>query len=317
MTAAAPPRFRHEAYLHRGDAEFLTGMVGYVREGLAQGDAVVVVEPRPRLELLADALAEDVDRVRLVDITELGTNPGRLIPLLGSLVAEHGGAGRGLRVVGEGVYAGRRPAEIAECSVHEALVDHAFGPGPAWRLLCPYDVDAVPSGAVAAAMRTHATVRTPGGSEPSPSYVAACDGADLATLTTGADPLPPPTDVVLRGEFGRRDLPAVRRTVRQFAQSCGLSEEQATRLEQAASELAANSVQHGGGTGSIGLWWEPDAVVVEFTDPGRLQDPLAGRRPPEDEQGPGMGLYLVHQLCDLVQVRTGPAGTTVRISTWT
>jgi hypothetical protein len=29
-----------------------------------------------------------------------------------------------------------------------------------------------------------------------------------------------------------------------------------------------------------------------------------------------MGLYLVQQLCDLVQTRTGPSGTTVRISTW-
>jgi hypothetical protein len=29
-----------------------------------------------------------------------------------------------------------------------------------------------------------------------------------------------------------------------------------------------------------------------------------------------MGLYLVQQLCDLVQLRTGPGGTTVRVSTW-
>jgi hypothetical protein len=29
-----------------------------------------------------------------------------------------------------------------------------------------------------------------------------------------------------------------------------------------------------------------------------------------------MGLYLVHQLCDLVQVRTGLSGTIVRVSTW-
>jgi hypothetical protein len=30
-----------------------------------------------------------------------------------------------------------------------------------------------------------------------------------------------------------------------------------------------------------------------------------------------MGLYLVQQLCDLVQIRTGAAGTTVRVLTWT
>jgi anti-sigma regulatory factor (Ser/Thr protein kinase) len=30
----------------------------------------------------------------------------------------------------------------------------------------------------------------------------------------------------------------------------------------------------------------------------------------------GMGLYLVQQLCNLVQVRTGPTGTTVRVVSW-
>ena len=316
MTAPAPPRFRHDVLLHHGDAEFLAGVLDHVHEGLARGDTVVVAEPRARLELLADALAGDACHVRLVDIAEAGPNPGRLLPLLSSLVAEHAGAGRGLRVVGEGAHAGRRPAELAECAVHEALVNHAFGPGPEWRLLCPYDAAALPAATVEAALRTHPTVRTPSGAGPSPSYVGAGDGADLASLT-GVAPLPPPTDVVLRGEFGRCDLPAVRRTVRQFARSCGLPEEQVANLELAASELAANSVQHGGGTGSVGLWRDPDAVVVEFTDAGRLEDPIAGRRRPEGGQESGMGLYLVHQLCDLVQVRTGPAGTTVRVSTWT
>ncbi len=57
-------------------------------------------------------------------------------------------------------------------------------------------------------------------------------------------------------------------------------------------------------------------MVVEFTSPRRLTDPLAGRRRPDPWAEGGMGLYLVHHLCDLVQVRTGPAGTTVRVSTW-
>ena len=155
----------------------------------------------------------------------------------------------------------------------------------------------------------------PEGGGANPDYAARGDGADLAALT-GTTPLPPPTDVVLRGEFGRPDLPAVRRTVGQFARSCGLAEEQTTNLELAASELAANSVRHGGGRGSVGMWREPDAVVVEFTDAGRICDPLAGRRRPADGRDPGAGLYVVHQLCDLVQVRTGPSGTTVRVSTW-
>ena len=87
-------------------------------------------------------------------------------------------------------------------------------------------------------------------------------------------------------------------------------------LELAASELATNSVRHGGGRGSVALWEDAGAAVVEFTDAGRFADPLAGRLPPRPDQEGCSGLYLLQQLCDLVQVRSTDAGTTVRVSTW-
>jgi len=47
-------------------------------------------------------------------------------------------------------------------------------------------------------------------------------------------------------------------------------------------------------------------------DYGWITDPLAGQqRQPADE--PGHGLWVVNQVCDLVEVRTGQAGTTVRL----
>lgn len=61
---------------------------------------------------------------------------------------------------------------------------------------------------------------------------------------------------------------------------------------------------------------EDNAAVVEFSDDGRLTDPLTGRFTPTLEQEGGRGLFLVHQLCDLVQVRSSEQGTTVRIFTW-
>jgi anti-sigma regulatory factor (Ser/Thr protein kinase) len=101
-----------------------------------------------------------------------------------------------------------------------------------------------------------------------------------------------------------------------YARSCGLSQEQVEILGLAASELATNSVRHGGGAGTVAMWREPGAVVVEFSDPGRLADPLAGRlMPPVDAEG-GRGVYLVNQLCDLVQLRSSADGTTVRVLTW-
>jgi anti-sigma regulatory factor (Ser/Thr protein kinase) len=314
MTAPVAKGFVHEAVFYRDDAEFVALVGGYLREGLERNEALVVVEPRPHLDLLRDDLGNDAAAVHWLDMADVGANPGRIIPLWADIVTGHGSTGRPVRGVGEPAFTARRPAELVEAEVHEALIDSAFSPGAPWRLLCPYD-RRLPAAVLAGALRTHATWWDAHGSRVSLDYLPPCDGVDLATLPACA-PLPPPSDVVLRGEFALRDVPAVRRTVRAYARSCGLDTEQVETLELAASELASNCIRHGGGTGSVAMWREPDAVAVEFSCPGRLTDPMAGRRRPDPLGNGGMGLYLVHQLCDLVQTRTGPAGTTVRVLTW-
>jgi len=56
---------------------------------------------------------------------------------------------------------------------------------------------------------------------------------------------------------------------------------------------------------------------MEVTDGGHIDDPLVGRRMPLPLASGGRGVYLVNQLCDLVQIRSSPKGTTVRIHAWT
>jgi hypothetical protein len=48
-------------------------------------------------------------------------------------------------------------------------------------------------------------------------------------------------------------------------------------------------------------------------DSGQITDPLARHRAPSDDVAGGQGLWLVNQVCDLVQARSGPAGTTTRL----
>ena len=308
---AVPARgFEHEVLFYRDDEGFLAGLLPFITDGLERDEAVVVAEPRPRMELLRDALGDDAVAVSFLDMAEIGANPARIIGVWAAALEKHTAAGQQLRGIGEPAFHGRRELEFVECQLHEQLLNHAFDGGPAWRLLCPYDEVKLPRAVVRAALHTHPIQTTVTDRQAIDSF--ARDGH----VEGFAAPLPKPTDAVLRGEFGSTDVPATRRTVAQYARRCGLSQEQVEILELAASELATNSIRYGGGAGMLAMWVEPDAVVIEFTDSGHLADPLTGRlMPPLDSPG-GRGLYLVHQLCDLVQVRSSPRGTTVRVITW-
>jgi anti-sigma regulatory factor (Ser/Thr protein kinase) len=307
---AAPGGFEHEVLFYRDDETFLAGLLPFVREGLDRDEAVVVAEPPARLELLRSALGPGSEAVRWLDVTELGGNPARLIGACETLLAEATAAGRALRGVGESAWAGRHDAEYTECRLHELLLATAFGDGPPWRLLCPYDQVHLPRDVRTGALRSHPLVATPTGRRPSTAFSPDAAAADFGT------PLPPPTEGVLRGTYGPDDLRPTRRTVASFARSCGLSAERSQALEVAAAELATNSVRHGGGSGSLAMWRTDGAAVVEFSDSGRMTEPLVGRIPPAVDRQGGRGLYLVNQLCDLVQVRSGSWGTTVRVTTW-
>ena len=81
----------------------------------------------------------------------------------------------------------------------------------------------------------------------------------------------------------------------------------------AVHELASNSIVHGGGIGVVRAWQDDGAAVCEVRDRGRFDDPLAGRRPPRPGQLGGWGLWIANVACDLVQIRTGAEGTTVRV----
>jgi anti-sigma regulatory factor (Ser/Thr protein kinase) len=82
----------------------------------------------------------------------------------------------------------------------------------------------------------------------------------------------------------------------------------------AVAELAANTLAHTSGPGTLTLWAVDDEVICQVQDQGQITDPLAGRlRPAPDAPGGGRGLWVVHQVCDQVEIRSGRAGTTVRL----
>jgi anti-sigma regulatory factor (Ser/Thr protein kinase) len=97
--------------------------------------------------------------------------------------------------------------------------------------------------------------------------------------------------------------------------AAGLGADPSDDLELAVDEIAANSLLHGGGRGVLRIWVEGSSLVCEVADDGVITDPLVGRREPALDRTGGRGLWLANQLCGLVQIRSGAAGTTVRLHT--
>jgi anti-sigma regulatory factor (Ser/Thr protein kinase) len=134
---------------------------------------------------------------------------------------------------------------------------------------------------------------------------------------TEIDPLhagfPAPPLKARRQEFGLDDLHDVRAHVAAAATAGGLSASRTNDLVVAASELASNSILHGGGRGLASVWGEEGVVFVEIADAGTISDPAVGRERPDPSVEHGRGLYIARQLCDEVWIDTGRSGTRIRL----
>ncbi|MEV0414310.1 sensor histidine kinase [Streptomyces sp. NPDC050448] len=302
-----PGAFVHPALFYQGQAEYLAGVGGFVRTALAAGEPVLVAVPGPRLDALREGLGVGTAQVTWTDMTQLGRNPGRILAALQDFADRY--AGRPARIVGEPIWPGRSQAEVLEATRHEALINTAFA-GRRASVLCPYDVLGLPAAVVSDARRTHPTVIEEGRDLLSPDY------ADASSVCADCDrPLPEPEYGAPWLAYAHGELGEVRAHTEAWARGTALSATRRGDLVLAVSEAAANSLSHGGGKGSLRLWSTSGAgVVAEIRDGGHLADPLAGRRRPSlTSVNGGRGLWMIHQLCDLVEIRSSDSGLTLRL----
>jgi anti-sigma regulatory factor (Ser/Thr protein kinase) len=108
-------------------------------------------------------------------------------------------------------------------------------------------------------------------------------------------------------------LSEVRALVFKHATEAGLTETRANDLVLAVSEVAANTLRHTKSYGTLNIWHDQHEIICEVRDEGTITDPLAGRRLPDPGASGGHGLWLVHQVCDLVELRSDSTGTMVRM----
>lgn len=302
MTVTAGP-FSHVGLLYSGDAEYLDGTIPYILEGLKHDEPVAVAVPSRNLALIEAALGESAADVELIDMSEAGRNPGRILP--GVLLAFADNRPGPVRIIGEPIWAGRTAVEYPACAQHEALINFAFGDRDLG-ILCPYDRTRLDDDVLADAERTHPTLSGADGARPSQGY------APDAVVEKYNLPLPEPRSAdAFRFDLGR--LAAVRRFAQARAEESGLARERVEDLVLAVAELSANSVLHGSGHGVVRVWRDEGHVLCEVVDEGTLSDPLAGRRPASPGQLGGRGLVLVNQVADLVRQYRRPGSTVTRI----
>lgn len=308
-TSPAPAeKFRHEALMYAGWAEFVTGTVPFIRDGVRAGEPVLVVESVDKIEMLRVALGGDADAVLFADMADVGANPARIIPAWHDFVIRHGVAGRRLRGIGEPIWKGRSPEELIECQRHESLLNVAFGHGQPWWLLCPYDTEKLDVAVIDEARRSHEFVTD--GSQAQRSDIFRGLEASGAPFDV---PLPEPGTGVGQMGFGPDGLVSARGLVFDHARAAGLGPARAAELVTALNEVATNSIRHGGGRGILRVWQEHSALICEVRDKGHFDKPLADRERPSHDISAPRGLWLANQLCDLVQIRNLPEGTVVRL----
>jgi anti-sigma regulatory factor (Ser/Thr protein kinase) len=296
--------FEHPALFYRGDQEFLKGTLPFVRDGLIKGEPVAVAVPEANLALLRLALGDDADRVTLIDMTQAGRNPGRIIPgVLRRFADAH--YDRHVRIIGEPIWAGRSETEYPACAQHEALINLAFT-GRQVTILCPYDVARLDPRVVADAEATHPVIIDGYGLRDSPRY-----DPQLMIDATNLELPAPPSDAEVCF-FHKGNLAEVRDFTLERSVKAGLDPDRALDAELAVNELAANSIHHGPGSGTLRIWPEDGHIVCEVEDRGHLADVLVGRSPVDHSKAGGRGVLLVNFLADLVRTHLIPGSTTFR-----
>lgn len=297
--------YRHDALFYSGLEEFADSIGTFAAAGVEADEAVLVVVSAAKIKLLREWLGPLASGVVFGDMAEIGKNPGRIIPVWREFVDAN--THRPMRGVGEPVYPERSADEMLECSRHESLLNIAFDAQEDFWLVCPYDVSVLAEPVVEEALRNH------------PWWVAGDNRRASGTyrpvdlVAPFADPLPPLPGRAQKIRFTARDMHDVRVLLSNVAKTVGFTSEREWDLLVAVSELAANSIQHGGGSGTVRVVRGDDKVVVDVIDTGTVDHPLVGRVNPEVAQSSGRGLWMANQLGDLLQLHSSPSGTVVRL----
>ncbi|MEB3069981.1 anti-sigma factor RsbA family regulatory protein [Mycolicibacter sp. MYC017] len=189
---------------------------------------------------------------------------------------------------------------------HEALINQAFN-GRDGTVICPYDATRLPADVLRDAEVTHPRLRSSGQADkPSPGF-----SPDIIWARYN-EPLPGSPTAATYSINRLADLAGARSFAAKYARWFGMSGQDIAGLQLIVNELATNSLQHARGPRALYLWAADGQLVCQVRDSGRLEDPMAGRRPINRNVAHGRGLFVVNATADLVRIHATASGTTVQ-----
>ncbi len=301
------PTLRHDALLYRDADELRAVASDFARDAAAVAEPVLALLSPASLTVLRDVLDGSGADVEVLDASEAGRNPSRLIPTVSAWLEDRqAGAEARARVISESIWPDRDDVETAECLRHEALVNHALA-DEAVSLLCPFDVAHLGGEVIVGVELTHPRLIDEAGVRDSERY-----GDPLQVARGDLWPQRAPAEPICSLDFDG-DLWALRHSLAELEMLRELSPVRREDLIFAVNEAASNAVRHGDGTCQARVWRDGGRIVSEVVTASVIEDPLAGRRRPHPDAIGGRGLWLINELCDLVEVRSGSEGASVRM----
>jgi anti-sigma regulatory factor (Ser/Thr protein kinase) len=294
---------RHNALVYESKDEYLARVVPFLKAGIEAGEGAVVAHTKPGLAMMREALGPEAVRVTFVDVSGAYTRPARTLAAYHKIYVEQLRKTPALRAVAD-VQFGPDPNEWDLWTGYEAVFNRSFGHLPVW-VLCSYDANGTPDPIIEGVWQTHPVVVADDSWNSSDRY----QDPDqlLRRITQATVPL-----TGLRPIPFRRGAEELREQLARELAADKTSEAQSLDLLLAATEIANNAVQHGGGIQEVRAGRVRGRFVCEIVDRGHgFDDPAAGYLAPRE--GIGAGLWVARQLTWQIEFFHSPTGFTTRI----
>jgi anti-sigma regulatory factor (Ser/Thr protein kinase) len=294
---------RHNAFVYEAEDDYVSRSAAFLREGLAAGEGAIVANTRDRVAAIREALGSDAAQVTFVDDSAAYTRPARTLASFHEVYAEQLQKTASLRAVAD-VQCGPNPHEWDLWIGYEAVFNRCFAHLPAW-VLCSYNVNGLPDPVVEGIWRTHPEVVDDDGWTTSDRY------EEPDRLLRAITPEPMPLPDLRQFTFGR-DVEEFRERLARELVVEKVPDAKVLDMLLAATEIATNALEHGGGVEDVRVGRVEGRFVCEIVDRGSgFDDPGAGYLAPR--KGLGTGLWVARQLTWRIDFFNSPRGFTARI----